>query len=198
MIASSPIEDLISSFSRLPGLGPRSARRVTLKLIRERTRLLEPLYRQIGTVLQQVTVCSECGNIDTANPCHLCADPRRDDSLICIVEDVADLWALERSRMYHGRYHVLNGTLSALDNRGPEQLSIPRLLARAAEEGVQEVVIATNNTVEGQTTAHYLTEALHGCNVKITRLAQGIPMGGELDYIDEGTLAAAFSSRLAF
>ncbi len=197
-MTSSVIEDLITSFSKLPGLGPRSARRVTLKLIRERNRLMEPLYRQIGAVLQQVTICQQCNNIDTSDPCHICTDNTRDESLICVVEDVADLWALERSSMYRGRYHVLGGTLSALDNRGPEQLGIPKLVARAGTEAISEIVIATNNTVEGQTTAHYITDALEACNVRITRLAQGIPMGGELDYLDEGTLAAALRARLPF
>lgn len=193
---SNPIEALITSFSKLPGLGPRSARRITLKLIRDRAKLLEPLYHQIGAVLQQVTVCTTCGNIDTQDPCQICQSARRDSSFICVVEDVSDLWALERGRIFNGHYHVLGGTLSALDGRGPEQLRIPKLVARAAEDQVKEVVIATNNTVEGQTTAHYLMEALSACQVKITRLAQGIPIGGELDYLDEGTLAAALQSRL--
>lgn len=195
-MSGNPIESLITSFSKLPGLGPRSARRITLKLIRDRARLLEPLYHQLGNVLQQVVICDVCGNIDTANPCHICASARRDTSILCVVEDVSDLWALERSRIFSGKYHVLGGTLSALDGRGPEQLRIPRLVARASEESVTEVVIATNNTVDGQTTAHYLTDALAHSNVKITQLAQGIPIGGELDYLDEGTLAAALQSRL--
>lgn len=189
------IESLIASFAKLPGLGPRSARRVTLKLIRDRARLLEPLYHQIGTVLQQACVCSTCSNIDTSDPCHICTHPSRDKHVICVVEDVADLWAIERSGNFRGTYHVLGGTLSALDGRGPDQLGIPKLAARAATEEVQEIVIATNNTVDGQTTAHYITDVLQPCNVHITRLAQGIPMGGELDYLDEGTLAAAFQSR---
>jgi recombination protein RecR len=195
-MSGNPIESLITSFSKLPGLGPRSARRITLKLIRDRARLLEPLYHQLGNVLQQVVICDVCGNIDTENPCHICASAQRDTSILCVVEDVSDLWALERSRIFSGKYHVLGGTLSALDGRGPEQLRIPRLVARAGEESVTEVVIATNNTVDGQTTAHYLTDALAHSNVKITQLAQGIPIGGELDYLDEGTLAAALQSRL--
>lgn len=194
----SPIEELIASLAKLPGLGPRSARRLALKLIRERTKLMEPLYRQIGNVLQQVTLCSACSNIDTSDPCHICSDHRRDETLLCVVEDVADLWALERGGIFRGRYHVLGGTLSALDSRGPDQLGIPKLMARAAEESVQEVILATNNTVDGQTTAHYLTEVLSSYKVKITRLAQGIPLGGELDYLDEGTLAAAMISRQSF
>jgi recombination protein RecR len=193
---SDAIEALMASFSKLPGLGPRSARRITLKLIRDRVRLMEPLYRQLGAVLQQVTICSTCGNIDTIDPCQICISPRRDPHMLCVVEDVGDLWALERSGMFRGVYHVLGGTLSALDGRGPEQLGIPKLVARAAVEAVTEVVIATNNTVEGQTTAHYLTDALTECRVKVTRLAQGIPIGGELDYLDEGTLAAAIQARL--
>jgi recombination protein RecR len=191
-----PIEQLITLFSRMPGLGPRSARRIVLKLIRDKAKLLEPLQRQITTVIEKATVCSNCHNVDTADPCHICTDTRRDESLICVVEDVADLWAIERSHMHRGRYHVLGGTLSAMDGRGPQQLGIDKLLRRASEETVREVLIATNNTVEGQTTAHYLMEALLPAKVTITRLAQGIPVGGELDYLDEGTLGAAFQSRL--
>lgn len=197
-MADSAIDQLITSFAKLPGLGPRSARRIVLKLIRERTRLLEPLKQQMIRVIEEVTVCGNCGNIDTKNPCHICDNPRRDPALICVVEDVADLWAIERSHMFRGQYHVLGGTLSAIDGRGPQQLGIDRLLARASDESVQEIILATNNTVEGQTTAHYLTEALAEANVRVTRLAQGIPMGGELDYLDEGTLGAAFTSRLPF
>lgn len=198
MNPSSPIESLIASFAKLPGLGPRSARRVTLKLIRDRTRLLEPLYHQIGAVLQQACVCTICGNVDTCDPCHICAHPSRDKHILCVVEDVADLWALERSGIFRGRYHVLGGTLSALDGRGPDQLGIPKLIARAMAEEVNEVILATNNTVDGQTTAHYLMEALAPCNVKITQLAQGIPIGAELDYLDEGTITAAMVTRRAF
>lgn len=191
-----PIENLITTFAKLPGLGPRSARRIVLKLIRERTRLLEPLHQHIAQVIAEVTVCEVCGNIDTQNPCGICTSEKRDPAILCVVEDVADVWAIERSHMYRGRYHILGGTLSAIDGRGPQQLGIDRLVARASTDEVTEVVIATNNTVEGQTTAHYLTEALADANVSITRLAQGIPVGGELDYLDEGTLGMAFSSRL--
>jgi recombination protein RecR len=189
------IDALIASFAKLPGLGPRSARRITLKLIRDRARMLEPLYHHIGNVLQQVCVCSDCGNIDVSDPCHICANIARDNHCICVVEDVADLWALERSGNFRGKYHVLGGTLSALDGRGPDQLGIPKLVARVAADDMKEIIIATNNTVDGQTTAHYLSDALAHCNVQITRLAQGIPIGGELDYLDEGTLAAALQTR---
>jgi recombination protein RecR len=195
MDAQGPIEQLIAVFAKLPGLGPRSARRIVLKLIRERARLLEPLHRQIDAVLDQATICKVCSNIDTSDPCHICLDTRRDDGVICVVEDVADLWAIERSHMHRGRYHVLGGTLSAMDGRGPQQLGIDKLMYRV-EGGAREVILATNNTVEGQTTAHYITEALEPLKVKVTRLAQGIPVGGELDYLDEGTLGAAFTSRL--
>ena len=149
-------------------------------------------------VLEQAVICEVCSNIDTQNPCQICVSHKRDESSICIVEDVSDLWALERSHMFKGKYHVLGGTLSAIDGRGPQQLGLDKLLKRAESEGVLEVIIATNNTVEGQTTAHFITEALEPTNVKVTRLAQGIPMGGELDYLDEGTLGAAFMSRLPF
>lgn len=196
-MSDSAIDHLISAFSRLPGLGPRSARRLVLTLIRQRTRLLQPLYEKIQLVLEQATLCEICGNIDTQSPCQICEDIRRDPTVICIVEDVADLWALERSAGFRGKYHVLGGTLSAIDGRGPDQLGIPRLQQRLAEADtpVQEIIIATNQTVEGQTTAHYLAELFESDRLTVTRLAQGIPMGGELDYLDEGTLGAALMSR---
>ncbi|SLN25260.1 recombination mediator RecR [Oceanibacterium hippocampi] len=189
------IEQLIRLLARLPGLGPRSARRAALQLIKQREALMLPLVRAITEVAETVTACSVCGNVDSRDPCVICADQRRDGSLLCVVEDVADLWAIERSAVYRGRYHVLGGTLSALDGVGPEDLKIDQLIARAAEPGVEEVVLATNATVDGQTTAHYITDRLEGSGVRISRLASGVPVGGELDYLDDGTLSAAFRTR---
>lgn len=193
----SSIDHLISAIAKLPGLGPRSAQRITLKLLREQSKLLEPLHEALVAVRAEIQTCETCGNIDAHNPCHICSDERRDDSTLCIVEDVSDLWAIERGGMYKGRYHVLGGTLSAIEGRGPDALGIPKLLTRAHDAVVTEVILATNNTLEGQTTAHYLQEALEDCNVSLSRLAQGIPVGGELDYLDEGTLGAALMSRIA-
>ncbi len=192
------IDTLITAFAKLPGIGPRSARRIVLQLIRKKEQLMIPLIEVMQHSLETITTCSRCGNIDTADPCHICTDPKRDDSQICVVEDLADLWAIERSTMYHGRYHVLGGTLSALDGRGPDAINLTSLLPRAQEEAVKEIILATNATVDGQTTAHYITELLGEADVTITRLAQGIPMGGELDYLDEGTLGAALKARKAF
>ena len=193
----SSIDDLITSISKLPGLGPRSAQRITLKLLREQSKLLDPLYNAISNVREEINICDNCGNIDVINPCNICSNDKRDPSTLCIVEDVSDLWAIERGGMYKGYYHVLGGNLSAIDGRGPDTLGIPKLLNRAANEQVTEVILATNNTLEGQTTAHYLQESLEQSDVTITRLAQGIPVGGELDYLDEGTLGAALMSRTA-
>lgn len=193
----SSIDELITAISKLPGLGPRSAQRITLKLLREQAKLLDPLYKAISNVREDINICKNCSNIDVSSPCHICRDDRRDVSTICIVEDVSDLWAIERGGMYKGYYHVLGGTLSAIDGRGPDALGTPKLLERASSDNVTEIILATNNTLEGQTTAHYLQEALEQCNVAITRLAQGIPVGGELDYLDEGTLGAALMSRIA-
>lgn len=198
MQQSGDIETLIKQFAKLPGIGPRSARRMVLQLIRQRERLMEPLIEALTRTANAVRTCSICGNIDTVDPCHICNDPRRDPALLCVVEELADLWAVERSAMFRGRYHVLGGTLSALDGRGPDQLNIPQLVARAREAAVTEVILATNITVEGQTTAHYVTEQLADCNVAVSRLAQGIPIGGELDYLDDGTLGAALRARLPF
>ncbi len=195
---TSPIETLIQQISKLPGLGPRSARRIALQLIRKRETLMAPLIAQMQLVAEHIRTCSVCGNLDGTDPCGICADPRRDDSMICVVEDLADLWAMERSHLYRGRYHVLGGVLSAMDGVGPEQLGLGKLERRAAEPEVQEVILATNVTVDGQTTAHYITERLRGTQVRITRLAQGIPVGGELDYLDDGTLAAALQARAVF
>jgi recombination protein RecR len=192
------IDELIRLFSKLPGLGPRSARRVVLQLLRQRDTLLVPLSNVMVRAQDSIKTCALCGNLDTHDPCHLCADERRDASVICVVEDLADLWAIERCNLYRGHYHVLGGTLSALDDRGPSQLNIEPLIARARAEQVREIILATNATMEGQTTAHYLTSRLSDCNVSISRLAQGIPMGGELDYLDDGTLGAALKARLPF
>jgi recombination protein RecR len=189
------IERLIQLLARLPGLGPRSARRAALHLIKNREKLLEPLSDAMANALARVTVCDTCGNVDTASPCAICRDSERDRGVICVVEDVADLWALERSGAVDGLYHVLGGHLSAIDGVRPEDLDIGRLVARVAEGGVREVVIALNATVDGQTTAHYLTDRLKETGVAVSRLAHGVPVGGELDYLDEGTLVAAMRAR---
>jgi recombination protein RecR len=194
----SEIERLIQLLARLPGLGPRSARRAALHLIKKRELLMAPLATALQAALDKIQICSVCGNIDTRNPCALCADPRREDSVIVVVADVADLWALERAQAIHARYHVLGGTLSPLDGVGPQELAIDALIARAHAPNVSEVILALNATVDGQTTAHYITDLLQGANVKVTKLAHGVPVGGELDYLDEGTLAAAIRSRTAF
>ena len=189
------IERLIQLLAKLPGLGPRSARRAALHLIKRREALLEPLAAALAEAAERVRACSRCGNIDTSDPCAICADPRRDGSLLCVVEEVADLWALERAAAFKGRYHVLGGTLSALDGVGPEQLNIPKLVQRVREEGIKEVILATNATVDGQTTAHYIGDRLAPLGVAVSRLAHGVPVGGELDYLDDGTLAAALKAR---
>ena len=191
------IERLVQLLARLPGLGPRSARRAALALIKKKESLLQPLAAALEEAGRVIKACGTCGNLDTANPCGVCADPKRDAGLICVVEDVADLWALERAGVFRGRYHVLGGTLSALDGRGPDQLSIGALVDRVKAGGVREVVLGLNATVEGQTTAHYVTDLIAPLGVTVTRLAHGVPVGGELDYLDEGTLAAAFAARRA-
>jgi recombination protein RecR len=196
--AGPEIDRLIQLLARLPGLGPRSARRAALHLIKKRELLMAPLATALQAALDKIQICSVCGNIDTRNPCALCADPRREDSVIVVVADVADLWALERAQAIHARYHVLGGTLSPLDGVGPQELAIDALIARAHAPNVSEVILALNATVDGQTTAHYITDLLQGANVKVTKLAHGVPVGGELDYLDEGTLAAAIRSRTAF
>jgi recombination protein RecR len=198
MNAHSDIDELIRLFSKLPGLGPRSARRAVLHLLRYREQTMQPLAQAIGRAMESVKTCATCGNLDTASPCAICADARRDPATICVVEDIADLWAIERCNLYKGQYHVLGGTLSAMDDRGPAQLNIEPLIERAAREEVKEVILATNATIEGMTTAHYLTSRLAECNVGISRLAQGIPIGGELDYLDDGTLGTALKARLPF
>ena len=182
----------------MPGLGPRSARRAALHMIKKKDQLLGPLALAMAEAVDKVRVCSTCGNVDTSDPCTLCADPRRDASTLIVVEDVSDLWALERAGAMNARYHVLGGTLSPLDGIGPDDLNIKTLVDRVAAGGVAEIILAVNATVEGQTTAHYITDQLAGLGVRITRLAHGVPVGGELDYLDEGTLAAALKSRTAF
>ena len=189
------IAHLIQLLAKLPGLGPRSARRAALHLIKRREALMEPLARALAQAAERIRTCSVCGNVDTADPCALCTDPRRDDSVICVVEEVADLWALERTGAFRGRYHVLGGTLSALDGIGPEDLAIDALLARAAEPTVKEVILALSATVDGQTTAHYVAERLAAAGVAVSGLAHGVPVGGELDYLDAGTIAAALKAR---
>lgn len=189
------IEALIDLMARLPGLGPRSARRAVLAMLKKREALMAPLAQSLASVALSARDCRVCGNIGTSDLCAICADPARQTGEICVVEDVADLWAMERSRAFKGRYHILGGTLSALDGVGPEELHIPRLLDRIPAEGVSEVILALNATVDGQTTAHYIADALAGAPVRITSLAQGVPIGGELDYLDDGTIGAALRAR---
>jgi recombination protein RecR len=197
-IAGPEIEKLIQLLAKVPGLGPRSARRAALHMIKKKDQLMAPLAVALAEAVEKVTECSVCGNVDTVDPCSICTDPRRDDSTLIVVEDVSDLWALERAGAMNARYHVLGGTLSPLDGIGPDDLNIKTLVDRVAAGGVQELIIAVNATVEGQTTAHYITDQLSGFGVKITRLAHGVPVGGELDYLDEGTLSAALRSRTSF
>jgi len=194
-MASQEIETLTGALSRLPGLGPRSARRAVLWLIKRRETSLVQLLEALEQVRGRLIECEICGNVDTTDPCAICADPRRDARALCVVEDVADLWALDRSRLFAGRYHVLGGRLSALDGIRPEDLTIGKLITRIAVGGIDEVVLAMNATLEGQTTAHYIAERLEGYPVRITQLAHGLPVGGELDYLDEGTLAQALRAR---
>ncbi|MGH6800996.1 MAG: recombination mediator RecR [Methylocella sp.] len=197
-VAGPEIERLIQLLARLPGLGPRSARRAALHLVKKREELMEPLADAIAAAHEKVSVCSVCGNLDTRDPCSVCADPSRDPSVLVVVENVGDLWALERAGVVSGKYHVLGGTLSPLDGIGPEQLNLSGVVARVEGSPIQEVVLALNATVDGQTTAHYVTDLLRGSGVKVTRLAYGVPVGGELDYLDEGTLSAAIRSRTPF
>lgn len=197
-IAGPEIERLIQLLARLPGLGPRSARRAALHLLRKRQELMGPLADAMRVAHERIMVCSSCGNIDTSDPCTICADSSRDGTVLVVVETVADLWALERARAVKGRYHVLGGTLSPLDGVGPDDLNLASLPSRIRETGVREVILAVNATVDGQTTAHYVVDLLAGTDVKTTRLAHGVPVGGELDYLDDGTLAAALRQRTAF
>jgi len=191
----SDLDALIQLLSKLPGLGPRSARRAALHLVKRKESLMQPLAEAMRAAAERIRACSICGNLDTDDPCALCRDPRRDPHLLCVVEDVADLWAIERTAAFRGRYHVLGGTLSALEGVGPEDLRIDALIARASGGEVKELILALNATVEGQTTAHYVTDRLAGTGVAVSRLAHGVPVGGELDYLDEGTLSAALAQR---
>ena len=192
------LERLIQLLSRLPGLGPRSARRAALALLKKRDTLMEPLAEAMADAAAAIQACTVCGNLDTVSPCAVCADPKRDPHLLCVVEDVADLWALERAHATQGRYHVLGATLSPLDGIGPQDLTIDALVTRAQADEVTEIILALNATVDGQTTAHYVTDMLQDAGVKVTRLAHGVPVGGELDYLDEGTLSAAMRQRTLF
>jgi recombination protein RecR len=194
-MASQEIEALSAALSRLPGLGPRSARRAVLWLVKRRETSLVQLLEALEGVRETLVECDICGNIDTRNPCGICSDPRRDARQLCVVEDVADLWALDRARLFTGKYHVLGGRLSALDGVRPEDLTIGKLIARVEAGGIDEVVLAMNATLEGQTTAHYIAERLEQFPIRITQLAHGLPVGGELDYLDEGTLAQALRAR---
>jgi recombination protein RecR len=191
------IERLIQLLGRLPGLGPRSARRVALHLLKKREVLMQPLSAALADAARAIRPCTNCGNLDTVDPCSICADTRRDPSLLCVVEDVGDLWAMERANIFSGLYHVLGGTLSALDGIGPDELNIGGLLRRVKDGVIREVIVATNATVDGQTTAHYLAERLSDSGVPLTRLAHGVPVGGELDWLDDGTLATALKARRA-
>lgn len=194
-MASPEIDALTQALARLPGLGPRSARRAVLHLLKKREVALTPLLHALAAVERSLSTCSKCGNIDTENPCGVCRDPRRDARALCVVEEVADLWALDRSRLFPGRFHVLGGRLSALEGVRPEDLAIDTLVRRVADGDVDEVVLAMNATLEGQTTAHYIAERIEHYPVRITQLAHGLPVGGELDYLDEGTLAQALRAR---
>jgi recombination protein RecR len=195
LMASPEIEALTQALARLPGLGPRSARRAVLHLLKKRDAALGPLREALTAVDERLENCSTCGNVDTTNPCAICADPRRDQRSLCVVEEVADLWALDRSRLFPGRFHVLGGRLSALEGIRPEDLSIDSLVRRIEAGGIDEVVLAMNATLEGQTTAHYIAERIERFPVRVTQLAHGLPVGGELDYLDEGTLAQALRAR---
>ena len=194
-MASQQIDALTQALARLPGLGPRSARRAVLHLMKKREGALQPLLAALTAVSDHLATCTSCGNVDTSDPCTICRDPRRDDRLLCVVEEVSDLWALDRSHLFPGRYHVLGGRLSALEGVRPEDLTIDRLATRVAAGGIDEVVLAMNATLEGQTTAHYLAERLEKFPIRLTQLAHGLPVGGELDYLDEGTLAQALRAR---
>ncbi len=196
--AGSEIERLISLLAKLPGLGPRSARRAALALVKKREKLLLPLSAALAEAGEKIKPCTTCGNIDTSDPCHICTAPGRDPSIICVVQEVGDLWAMERASAFRGRYHVLGGCLSALDGIRPEDLNIEGLIVRAREPEVTEVILAMNATIDGQTTAHYITDHLRDMGVEITRLAHGVPVGGELDYLDDGTISAAMQSRRPF
>jgi recombination protein RecR len=194
-VSSPEIERVVQLLGRLPGLGPRSARKAALALIKRRNELLVPLADALAAAFEKIVECPMCGNLDTVSPCSLCQDPRRDGAMIVVVEEIGDLWALERAGVVNGLYHVLGGHLSPLDGIGPEQLNIAKLIERASAGEAKEILLALNTTVEGQSTAHYITEQLAPTGVVVSRLAQGVPIGGELDYLDEGTLAAAIKAR---
>ena len=189
------VEDLIKKMARIPGLGPRSARRAALFLLQNRERLMVPLAREMNDVATRIRACADCGNLDTGDVCKICIDTRRDRSIICVVEDVGSLWAIERAAVFRGLYHVLGGTLSAIDGRGPNELHIDRLVKRTGHPEMAEVILALSATVDGQITAHYIQERVAGLPVEVTRLAHGVPVGGELDYLDDGTLAQALKAR---
>ncbi|MBL4601896.1 MAG: recombination protein RecR [Emcibacteraceae bacterium] len=192
------LDHLISLLSKIPGLGPRSARRAALQLIKKKDVLMRPLANALASVAENVHPCVTCGNLDIDNPCHICENGKRDQTIICVIEDVADLWALERAGSFRGLYHVLGGTLSALDGVGPDDLNIKSLMERAGDSNIKEIILATNATVDGQTTAYYITEQLKKFDILISRLAHGVPIGGELDYLDDGTLTTALNSRRPF
>ena len=196
--AGPEIERLIALLAKLPGLGPRSARRAALALVKKRDGLMRPLAEAIADAARKIRPCNICHNVDSSDPCHICAAPGRDQAIICVVQEVGDLWALERASAFRGRYHVLGGSLSALDGIRPEDLHIAGLIERASDPIVTEIILAMNATIDGQTTAHYITDRLEGCSVSVSRLAHGVPVGGELDYLDDGTLMAALKSRRPF
>lgn len=197
-MSANAIEGLINELARLPGVGPRSARRLALNLLRQKEQRIPHLVQALTQALDEVKTCSQCGALDDCDPCNICNDDTRDGASLCVVEDVADVWAMERARAFRGRYHVLGGTLSAIDGRGPDSLRIEPLIARVQAGAITEMILALSATVSGQTTAHYVAERLQHLPVKITRLAQGIPMGGELDYLDDGTLSTALSARVSY
>lgn len=192
-----PLRRLIQLISKLPGLGPRSARRAVIHLLQHRSELMEPLGKELGEVAAKILECPICGNLDVTAPCHVCADPSRERGVLCVVEDVADLWALERNAAYKGQFHILGGTLSAINGIGPEDLRIPALIKRVEGGAIHEVILALNATIDGQTTAHYVADQLEGFQLKVTALAHGVPVGGELDYLDDGTITTALQSRRA-
>ena len=197
-MAQGDIDKLIQLLAKLPGLGPRSARRAALHLLKKRETLMQPLARALEETAQSIRTCRRCGNLDTIDPCAICNDPRRDASIVCVVEEVGDLWAMERSAAYRGLYHVLGGRLSALDGVGPDDLRVASLVARAQEGSIGEIIIATSATVDGQTTAHYLQDRLADGGIAMTRLAHGVPVGGELDFLDDGTIMTALNARRPF
>ncbi|CTQ54595.1 Recombination protein RecR [Roseibium album] len=197
-VAGPEIEQLIKLLAKLPGLGPRSARRAALHLIKKKDQLLVPLAEAMGVAVSEIGICSACGTVDTSNPCTICCDPKRDQAVLVVVEDVADLWALERAGAINARYHVLGGTLSPLDGIGPEDLNLASLIDRCGSEDLSEIILAISATVEGQTTAHYIMDQLSHLDVSVTKLAHGVPVGGELDYLDEGTLTQALKARTRF